>query len=45
VDARIIHVADAYDAMTTNRSYRRRVTHEQAIYELFSYAGTQFDPM
>src|ERR1700678_967714 len=44
VDARIIHVADAYDAMTSNRSYRRRMTHERAIRELFRYAGQQFDP-
>jgi putative nucleotidyltransferase with HDIG domain len=44
IDARIIHVSDAYDAMTSNRSYRRGMTHEQAMYELFKYAGTQFDP-
>jgi putative nucleotidyltransferase with HDIG domain len=44
VDARIIHVSDAYDAMTSNRSYRRGMTHEQAIDELCKYAGTQFDP-
>jgi len=44
VDARIIHVSDAYDAMTTNRSYRRGMTHEQAIAQLLTHAGTQFDP-
>ncbi len=44
IDARIIHVSDAYDAMTTNRSYRRGMTHEQAIEELVRYSGTQFDP-
>jgi len=44
VDARIIHVSDAYDAMTTDRSYRRGLTHERAIEILREYAGTQFDP-
>jgi len=44
LDARIIHVSDAYDAMTTNRSYRRGMTHQQAIRQLFTHAGTQFDP-
>ena len=44
IDARIIHIADAYDAMTTDRSYRRGLTHERAIEILFEYAGMQFDP-
>ena len=44
VDARIIHVADAYDAMTTDRSYRRGMTHKRAIEILREYAATQFDP-
>src|SRR5689334_23030366 len=42
--ARIIFVADAYDAMTSERVYRRRVLPEQAIAELRRCAGTQFDP-
>jgi HD-GYP domain-containing protein (c-di-GMP phosphodiesterase class II) len=44
VDARIIHVADAYDAMTTDRSYRRGLTHERAFTILSENAGIQFDP-
>jgi HD-GYP domain-containing protein (c-di-GMP phosphodiesterase class II) len=44
VDARIIHVADAYDAMTTNRSYRKAMTHDRAMEILGECAGTQFDP-
>ena len=44
IDARIIHVSDAYDAMTSNRSYRRGRTHEEAISELIRCSGTQFDP-
>jgi HD-GYP domain-containing protein (c-di-GMP phosphodiesterase class II) len=44
IDARIIHVADAYDAMTTNRSYRQGMTHEKALSILVENAGIQFDP-
>lgn len=44
VEARIIHVADAYDAMTTDRSYRRGMTHDHALTELVKNAGIQFDP-
>jgi len=44
IDARIIHVSDAYDAMTTDRSYRRGMTHEKAISILLENAGIQFDP-
>jgi HD-GYP domain-containing protein (c-di-GMP phosphodiesterase class II) len=42
--SRILFVADAYDAMTSDRVYRPRVDHERAIAELERCAGTQFDP-
>ncbi|MFZ1997530.1 MAG: diguanylate cyclase [Solirubrobacteraceae bacterium] len=42
--ARIVAVCDAYEAMTTNRSYRDAVTHDIACQELRRSAGTQFDP-
>ena len=42
--SRILFVADAYDAMTSDRVYRPRVDHEDAIAELERCAGTQFDP-
>jgi hypothetical protein len=42
--AQIIAVADAYEAMTTPRPYRRAVTPDAAVAELRACAGTQFDP-
>lgn len=42
--ARIIHVADAYDAMTSDRPYRPGMPHEKAISILAEQAGRQFDP-
>jgi putative nucleotidyltransferase with HDIG domain len=42
--ARIISAADAYDAMTSDRPYRRARTAEEAIEELRRGAGRQFDP-
>lgn len=44
IEARIISVADAYDAMTSERSYRTALTDEEVIKELNRCAGTQFDP-
>ena len=42
--ARIIGVADAYDAMTSNRSYRKFMEQAKVRSELNKYKGTQFDP-
>jgi HD-GYP domain-containing protein (c-di-GMP phosphodiesterase class II) len=41
--ARIVACCDAYDAMTTDRSYRKALPIEFALEELRSCAGTQFD--
>ncbi|MDQ3867546.1 MAG: HD domain-containing protein, partial [Actinomycetota bacterium] len=45
LEARIIAVADAFSAMTSDRPYRRRMTVEEACAELERCAGTQFDPV
>ena len=42
--SRIIAVADAFDAMTSSRTYRERIGKEKAFEELSRNAGTQFDP-
>jgi len=44
LSARIIFVADAYDAMTSDRSYRARLSEEDALAELQRCSGSQFDP-
>ena len=41
---RIVAIADAYDAMTSDRAYRRALRHEVAVAEIERCAGTQFDP-
>lgn len=42
--ARIIAVADTFDAMTTDRPYRKGLSFDTAFEELKKHAGTQFDP-
>ena len=43
MEARVILVADSYDAMTTDRPYRKALTHEQAMNELIRYRGVWYD--
>jgi HD-GYP domain-containing protein (c-di-GMP phosphodiesterase class II) len=43
VEAKILAVADAYEAMTANRVYRRAMRAEEAERELRDQSGTQFD--
>ena len=43
--ARVIAVADAFDSMTSTRSYRNARTVEEAIDEIESCRGSQFDPV
>ena len=43
-EARVLAVVDAFDAMTTDRSYRRAIAEELAVLELERCSGTQFDP-
>jgi HD-GYP domain-containing protein (c-di-GMP phosphodiesterase class II) len=45
VEARIVAAADAYSAMTSERAYRRAVSHEGALAELRRCSGTQLDPV
>jgi HD-GYP domain-containing protein (c-di-GMP phosphodiesterase class II) len=42
--ARIIFVADTFDVLTSNTSYRKQLTHQEAMGEIENHSGTQFDP-
>lgn len=42
-EAKIIAICDSYDAMTSNRVYKRAKTHAQALEELVSLSGTKYD--
>ncbi len=44
-EARIIAMADAYDAMTSNRSYRQAIPQAQICKQIRKARGTQFDPV
>jgi len=44
IGSRIISVADSYDAMTSDRPYRKAMTKDAARVELYECAGHQFDP-
>ena len=44
IESRILHVADAYEAMTRGHSYQTRMTSDAALAELERLAGSQFDP-
>jgi HD-GYP domain-containing protein (c-di-GMP phosphodiesterase class II) len=43
--ARVIAVADSFDAMTSDRPYRKALPYERVRQELIDFAGTQFDPL
>lgn len=44
LQSRMIAIADAFDAMTSERSYQPPKTEDEAVKELLKHAGTQFDP-
>jgi len=45
LETRIVSIVDAYDAMTSDRPYRKAMSHEAAVLEIAEEMGTQFDPM
>jgi len=44
LSARIVAVADTYDAITTDRVYRKALSHDEAMHRICEARGTQFDP-
>jgi HD-GYP domain-containing protein (c-di-GMP phosphodiesterase class II) len=44
LEGRVLAVADAFDAMTSRRPYRRSLSTQEAAGEISRCAGTQFDP-
>jgi len=43
LEGRIVAIADAYDALTSDRPYRSAVSSEEAALEIRAHSGTQFD--
>jgi HD-GYP domain-containing protein (c-di-GMP phosphodiesterase class II) len=44
VEARLLAIVDAFDAMTSERSYRESLVHAHALAEIVRCAGSHFDP-
>ncbi|MBW2689235.1 MAG: HD-GYP domain-containing protein, partial [Deltaproteobacteria bacterium] len=44
LEGKILSVCDTYDAMTSDRPYRKALSHEIAIQEIHDHSGSQFDP-
>ncbi|SFG83871.1 diguanylate cyclase (GGDEF) domain-containing protein [Desulfotomaculum arcticum] len=44
LECRILSIVDAYDAMTSDRPYRKALSHEVAVMEMIRCSGSQFDP-
>lgn len=44
LEARIVSIVDTYDAITSQRPYRKAASHEEAVIEIEKSAGTQLDP-
>lgn len=44
IEGRLLAVADTFDAMTSNRPYRKGMSEQEAVNEILRHRGTQFDP-
>ena len=44
IECRLLAIADAYEALTSGRPYRKACSHVEAVSELLTHSGTQFEP-